>query len=99
VEQKLSKLVNDLIVNLLRTRVQFPPPPPLKENNMFDWFKSKKVNLKQEISMKDSFEDSIEEALWLVKEEYDLQTEEVEKTVLDKRENIEYMRKTLKRNI
>ena len=66
---------------------------------MFDWFKSKKVNLKQEISMKDSFEDSIEEALWLVKEEYDLQTEEVEKTVLDKRENIEYMRKTLKRNI
>ena len=66
---------------------------------MFDWFKSKKVNLKQEISMKDSFEDSIEEALWLVKEEYDLQTEEVEKTVLDKRQNIEYMRKTLKRDI
>jgi hypothetical protein len=46
-----------------------------------------------------AFEDSIEEALWEVKEQFDLETEEVEKTVLDKRQNIEYMRKTLKRDL
>ena len=66
---------------------------------MFNWFKIKKTNLEHQSSMKEHFEDSIEEALWDVKEQFDLETEEVEKMVLDKRENIEYMRKTLKRNI
>ena len=44
-------------------------------------------------------EEMIEEALWEIKEEFDLKTEEVEKTVADKRQNIEYMRKTLKRTV
>ena len=40
--------------------------------------------------------DSIEDALWDIKEDYDLETEEIEKTVLDKRKNIEYMYKSIK---
>ena len=67
--------------------------------NMFKWFKDKEKDLKQSHTMEKDFEDSIEEALWEVKEQFDLETEEVEKTVLDKRQNIEYMRKTLKRDI
>tara|TARA_R100001163_G_C5053240_1_gene189836 strand:- start:1446 stop:1712 length:267 start_codon:yes stop_codon:yes gene_type:complete len=67
--------------------------------NMFKWFKNKEKDLKQPHTIEKNFEDSIEEALWEVKEQFDLETEEVEKTVLDKRQNIEYMRKTLKRDI
>jgi hypothetical protein len=63
---------------------------------MFNWFKKQK----QEIAEKPlEHEDLIEEALWEIKEEFDLKTEEVERTVIDKRQNIEYMRKTLKRDL
>tara|TARA_E500000331_G_C16780321_1_gene507828 strand:- start:166 stop:366 length:201 start_codon:yes stop_codon:yes gene_type:complete len=65
---------------------------------MFEWLIKKDKKLKQQNGLKDNFEDSLEEALWEVKEQFDLETEEVEKTVIDKRENIEYMRKTLKRD-
>ena len=65
---------------------------------MFDWFKKqKKEIIEDENTVK--HEDMIEEALWEIKEEFDLKTEEVERTVLDKRQNIEYMRKTLKRKL
>ncbi len=65
---------------------------------MFDWFKKQKEEIiENEDTVK--HEDMIEEALWEIKEEFDLKTEEVERTVLDKRQNIEYMRKTLKRKL
>ena len=65
---------------------------------MFSWFKKQKdTKLKQSNDLE--FEDQIEEALWDVKEQFDLETEEVQRTVLDKRQNLDYMRKTLKRNI
>ena len=63
---------------------------------MFEWLIKKDKKLKQQNALKDNFEDSLEEALWEVKEQFDLETEEVEKTVIEKRENIKYMRKTLK---
>jgi len=65
---------------------------------MFEWLIKKNKKLKQHKGLKDDFEDSLEEALWEIKEQFDLETEEVEKTVIDKRENIEYMRKTLSRD-
>tara|TARA_B100000131_G_scaffold302796_1_gene326268 strand:+ start:3103 stop:3300 length:198 start_codon:yes stop_codon:yes gene_type:complete len=65
---------------------------------MFSWFKKQEdTKLKQSNDLE--FEDQIEEALWDVKEQFDLETEEVQRTVLDKRQNLDYMRKTLKRNI
>ena len=65
---------------------------------MFSWFKKQEdIKLKQSNDLE--FEDQIEEALWDVKEQFDLETEEVQRTVLDKRQNLDYMRKTLKRNI
>ena len=45
------------------------------------------------------YEDSLEEALWEMKENFDLETEEVEKAVFEKKQNVKYMRKTLKRDI
>tara|TARA_Y100000592_G_C5314480_1_gene241773 strand:- start:387 stop:584 length:198 start_codon:yes stop_codon:yes gene_type:complete len=65
---------------------------------MFSWFKKQKDKI-IENENKIEHEDMIEEALWEIKEEFDLKTEEVEKTVADKRQNIEYMRKTLKRTV
>jgi predicted phosphoribosyltransferase len=66
---------------------------------MFEWI-TKKIKAPMDTQITHpAFEDSIEEALWEVKEQFDLETEEVEKTVLDKRQNIEYMRKTLKRDL
>ena len=65
---------------------------------MFNWFRKQKDQI-IENKNKTEHEDMIEEALWEIKEEFDLQTEEVEKTVAEKRQNIEYMRKTLKRPI
>jgi len=65
---------------------------------MFSWFKKEKeIEVKQSDNI--DFEDQIEEALWDVKEQFDLETEEVEKTVLDKRQKLSYMRKTLKRKL
>ncbi len=63
---------------------------------MFNWFKKQKQEVAEKVI---EHEDMIEEALWEIKEEFDLKTEEVERTVIDKRENIEYMRKTLKRDL
>ncbi len=65
---------------------------------MFGWFKKQKDSELKEANDLD-FEDQIEEALWDVKEQFDLETEEVQRTVLNKRQNLDYMRKTLKRNI
>ena len=65
---------------------------------MFGWFKKEKdLELKESNDL--DFEDQIEEALWDAKEQFDLETEEVQRTVLNKRQNLDYMRKTLKRNI
>tara|TARA_B100000214_G_scaffold222188_1_gene161626 strand:+ start:487 stop:684 length:198 start_codon:yes stop_codon:yes gene_type:complete len=65
---------------------------------MFSWFKKQKDSKLKETNDL-NFEDQIEEALWDVKEQFDLETEEVQRTVLNKRQNLDYMRKTLKRNI
>jgi|TARA_B100000900_G_scaffold350317_1_gene316811 uncharacterized membrane protein len=43
--------------------------------------------------------DSLEDALWDIKEDYDLETEEIEKTVLNKRKNIEFMYNSIKQKI
>lgn len=65
---------------------------------MFSWFKKQKDSELKETNDLD-FEDQIEEALWDVKEQFDLETEEVQRTVLNKRQNLDYMRKTLKREL
>jgi hypothetical protein len=65
---------------------------------MFNWFRKEKIPEAEE-SNDLNFEDQIEEALWDVKEQFDLETEEVQRTVLDKRQNLDYMRKTLKRKL
>ena len=80
-------------MDILRTRVRIPPPPPLKENIMFKWFK--KQNDKK-VKPNFDFEDSIEETLWEIKQEYDLETEEVEMTVFQKRHYINYMNECTK---
>ena len=60
---------------------------------MFSWFKKKKPN--KDLPNFD-FEDTIEETLWEIKQEYDLETEEVEMTVFQKRNYINYMNDCLK---
>jgi|TARA_E500000331_G_scaffold39478_1_gene32767 hypothetical protein len=60
---------------------------------MFNWFK-KRHTIQSTPSF--DFEDSIEETLWEIKEEYDLETEEVEDTVFQKRSYINYMNKCLR---
>jgi len=65
---------------------------------MFGWFKKQKDSELEETNDL-NFEDQIEEALWDVKEQFDLETEEVQRTVLNKRQNLDYMRKTLKREL
>ena len=57
---------------------------------MFKWFKKE---TKKVVKPNFDFEDTIEETLWDVKEQFDLETEEVEKIVLNKRQNLDYMRK------
>ena len=79
--------MNDLILDLLRTRVRIPPPPPFEEINMFNWFK-KKVENPPVFKVRDT-QDEIEESLWDIKEEYDLPTEEVNIMVESKRKNFE----------
>ena len=79
------------------TRVRLPPPPPLREKDLsiFDWFKKPVAKTK-----KPNFEtqDGIEDALWEIKETYDLETEEIERTVFDKRHKINYMNECIKNN-
>ena len=61
----------------------------------FNWFK-KKENADKEPAPTFDFEDNIEIALWDIKEKYDLETEEVEKAVFEKRSNLQYMHKFIK---
>ena len=68
---------------------------------MINWLQNFYSNEKKE-EIKNSFIkpiDSLEDALWDIKEDYDLETEEIEKTVLDKRKNIEFMYKSIKQKI
>ncbi len=60
---------------------------------MFNWFK--KNNTKDSEPNFD-FEDTIEETLWEIKEQYDLETEEIEATVFQKRNYINYMNECFK---
>jgi len=60
---------------------------------MFKWFKKNKTE--EQIPSFD-FQDGIENALWDIKKEYDLETEEVERTVFEKRQNLNYMNECVK---
>jgi len=60
---------------------------------MFNWFKKKVI---EKTAPNFDFEDTIEETLWEMKQEYDLETEEVEATVFQKRNYINYMNECLK---
>ena len=60
---------------------------------MFNWFKKTKT---KETTPNFEFEDTMEETLWEIKEEYDLATEEIEMTVFQKRNYINYMNECLK---
>jgi len=71
----------------------------LQEKIMFEWITKKIKPEPANQGPHPTIEDSMEEALWEVKEQFDLETEEVERAVLDKRQNIKYMRKTLKRDL
>ena len=90
--------MNDLILNLLRTRVRIPPPPPYRKYVMFKWIKKQKKASPVAKSKREDFEDKIEESLWEIKEEYDLPTEEFDCLVDDKRKNLSYMRKMITLN-
>ena len=70
----------------------------LGDNIMFKWLKKEEPE-PETVKNTIEYEDSLEEALWEMKENFDLETEEVEKTVFEKRQNVKYMRKTLKRDI
>jgi len=60
---------------------------------ILDWFKKNKIQTPEPAF---DFEDSLEIALWDIKEKYDLETEEVIKTVFEKRNNINYMNERIK---
>lgn len=60
---------------------------------MFNWFKK---NITKNSTPSFDFEDTIEESLWDIKEEYDLETEEVEAAVFQKRSYINYMNECLR---
>ena len=64
--------------------------------SILDWFR-KPIITKTKKPNFDSL-DGIEDALWEIKETYDLETEEVERTVFDKRHNINYMNECIKNN-
>jgi len=58
---------------------------------MFNWFnKNNKENISEN---KKVFEEKIEQSLWDMKEPFDLETEEVERTILETRQNLEHIRK------
>tara|TARA_B100000287_G_C20582382_1_gene760883 strand:- start:1024 stop:1308 length:285 start_codon:yes stop_codon:yes gene_type:complete len=72
----------------------------IKDFEMFNWFTKRKNNLKKDTINDDDYhinlQDEIEESLWEIKDQYDLNTEEIEKVVIDKRQNIDYMNECLK---
>ena len=76
-----------------------PATSTTKGDNMsifiLDWFKKRKTKKKKPNF---DFQDGIENALWEIKEKYDLETEEVEKTVYEKRHNLNYMNDCIKNN-
>ncbi len=61
---------------------------------IFNWFNKKIKKQPEKLSIE--FEDSLEIALWDIKEKYDLETEEVVRTVFEKRNNINYMNDHIK---
>jgi len=62
---------------------------------IFDWFKKPVTILNPP---KIELQDSIEDALWEMKEIYDFETEEIERTVFQKRRNLNYMNECIKNN-
>ena len=60
---------------------------------IFNWFKK---TPKEPEKVYPEPEDSLEIALWEIKERYDLETEEVERAVFEKRNNIHYMNECVK---
>ena len=58
---------------------------------MFSWFKKKKEEPKIKFYPEEEYLDSIEEALWEIKDHYDLPTEEVLNVVQSKRKNLDHM--------
>ena len=62
---------------------------------MFEWFKKKNKEQKIKFDPEEEYADDIEEALWEIKEEYDLPTEEIINVVQSKRKNLDYMREML----
>ena len=64
-----------------------------RNKKMFWWFKKDKKEVKEPNF---NFEDTIESTLWEIKQEYDLETEEVERTVFQKRNYLNYMSECLK---
>jgi uncharacterized protein involved in tolerance to divalent cations len=63
---------------------------------MFKLFKKKKKEKDIIFHPETQFVDEIEEALWEIKDEYDLPTEEVINVVESKRRNLDYMHRILK---
>ena len=60
---------------------------------ILDWFKKEKT---KERKPNFDFQDGIENALWDIKKEYDLETEEIERAVFEKRHNLNYMNECTK---
>jgi hypothetical protein len=56
---------------------------------IFDWLNKKNKTPPEKPSIE--LEDSLEIALWDIKERYDLETEEVVRAVFEKRNNLNYM--------
>ena len=67
--------------------------------NIFKWSYWYKKDIKKENSkQKPEIHDNMEEALWEIKEEYDLETEEIDKVVLQKRRYAEIFNLRNKKN-
>ena len=64
--------------------------------SILDWFKKPIITKTKKPNF--DTQDGIEDALWEIKEKYDLETEEIERTVFDKRHNINYMNECTKNN-
>ena len=74
-----------------------PAASTISRYNMFKLFKKKKKKKDITFHPETQFVDEIEEALWEIKDEYDLPTEEVINVVESKRRNLDYMHRILKR--
>jgi uncharacterized protein involved in tolerance to divalent cations len=64
---------------------------------IFNWFK--KISHKEDVEtfQERTSEDNIEKSLWEIKEEYDLPTEEIVNVVRSKRENFDYLRRSIEK--